>query len=651
MLEIYTLISQHISSPTDRPTRFKNTTLEYILLLGWCGGHRFYLRQPSAAVWSAIGALTGIPLLISVFDFFYFLAMPAEKFDERYNTGKWRNCPACKAKLTITNTPMFGWGKLSDGERLCHSCERRLYHYYSVLGRSVPKLNSTQARRKLPCKPRPISAPQDFHYGYKYHHKLLELSKELTNFLYVLAADKKTKSFVGPEVSTPLVDLLLVAIGQDLIALTQHYLGEKFAPDKIETIGFHLLQDALFGDSGCHYLPRQYRNLVVLMQKQPFWERAREVHKAVSESKIVHVAHQNPDTDIQAFINDFPVLSMLQLSENRLCQEYTKLLLQYSEYLADELKHWQGEKSALLHQSLQLRLTSQNFHHPNVSPPTSLPVEKPDTDSTETSVPQGAIEELTQLIGLDSVKQQVQSLANYLQIQQERSKQGLKAPRPSYHLVFTGNPGTGKTTVARIVAKIYHELGLLSKGQLVETDRSGMIAGFVGQTAAKVNRVIDTAIGGVLFIDEAYALITDTQQDYGHEAVATLLKRMEDQRDDLVVILAGYPTEMRTFINSNPGLESRFNRYINFPDYEAEDLLAIFQKLCADHQYKLSGNALQQLTKLLKQAYASKQKGFGNGRFVRNLFEQVIQKQADRLSAIGDYSVGQLMLLEAVDFD
>ena len=193
-------------------------------------------------------------------------------------------------------------------------------------------------------------------------------------------------------------------------------------------------------------------------------------------------------------------------------------------------------------------------------------------------------EELSKLIGLGSVKKEIESLSNYVKIQTLRHRQGMTTTPVSLHCVFTGNPGTGKTTVARIVAAIYKELGVLKSGHLVETDRSGLVAEYVGQTAVKTNKIIDEALDGVLFIDEAYSLLGG-ENDFGAEAIATLLKRMEDDRDRLVVILAGYSKEIKDFIESNPGLQSRFNRYIQFDDYTSDDLIEIFKLSLRKSQY------------------------------------------------------------------
>lgn len=181
---------------------------------------------------------------------------------------------------------------------------------------------------------------------------------------------------------------------------------------------------------------------------------------------------------------------------------------------------------------------------------------------------------------MENVKEEVRALANYVKVQKQRADAGLKTPKLSYHLVFTGSPGTGKTTVARIVATIYHNIGILKKGHTIETDRSGLVAEYVGKTAIKTNKIIDAALNGVLFIDEAYSLVPEQKgSDYGQEAISTLLKRMEDDRDSLVVIIAGYNNEMKRFIDSNPGLQSRFNRYIHFNDYSADELYQMFTKL------------------------------------------------------------------------
>lgn len=242
------------------------------------------------------------------------------------------------------------------------------------------------------------------------------------------------------------------------------------------------------------------------------------------------------------------------------------------------------------------------------------------------------MEELNNMIGLESVKEEVQSLINYVKLMKEREQNGLKSPDVTYHCVFSGNPGTGKTTVARLLARIYKNLGVVSKGQLIETDRSGLIGQYTGHTAPKTNAIIDQALGGVLFIDEAYALNEGENDAYGQEAVATLLKRMEDDRDDLVVIVAGYTEEMKKFIETNPGLKSRFTRYIDFPDYTPDELYRIFEQRTKPYSIILSADAEKRLRDALTDVVKHKDKTFGNGRYVRNLFETAVTNMANRLS-------------------
>lgn len=260
-----------------------------------------------------------------------------------------------------------------------------------------------------------------------------------------------------------------------------------------------------------------------------------------------------------------------------------------------------------------------------------------------------AMGRLNELIGLETVKTSIKSLSNFIYMMQKRQASGMKAPAISYHCVFTGNPGTGKTTVARILAGIYKDLGVLKKGHLVETDRSGLVAEYVGQTAVKTNKIIDKALDGVLFIDEAYALAQGGSEDYGKEAIATLLKRMEDNRDRLVVILAGYTDEIEQFINSNPGLRSRFNRYISFPDYSAKELFDIFQLQTQKNEYVLSKEAGDCLKKHFELAVCQKTKDFGNARYVRNLFEKTIEMQANRLASVPQLSKEMMAELTFMD--
>lgn len=252
---------------------------------------------------------------------------------------------------------------------------------------------------------------------------------------------------------------------------------------------------------------------------------------------------------------------------------------------------------------------------------------KPETDP---------MEDLNELIGLTGIKHDVRELYDFTKIQKLRKDAGMKTVPVSMHLVFTGNPGTGKTTVARILARLYKQIGVLSTGQLVECDRSGLVAGYVGQTAVKTQKKIEEAMGGVLFIDEAYSLArsADHGTDFGQEAIDTILKAMEDHRDEFVVIVAGYTKPMETFIHSNPGLQSRFNKFIEFPDYTVDELLAIFDLNCRKYEYVPDPEAREQVKTLLMLRKAQMPENFANAREVRNLFETIITNQARRIAVL-----------------
>ncbi|WP_405291144.1 AAA family ATPase [Methanobrevibacter sp.] len=261
------------------------------------------------------------------------------------------------------------------------------------------------------------------------------------------------------------------------------------------------------------------------------------------------------------------------------------------------------------------------------------------------------ITELNKLIGLESVKNDVNSLINLIQVRQVREQRGMKQPPMSLHLVFSGNPGTGKTTVARLLSKIYHKMGLLSKGHLIETDRSGLVGGYVGQTAIKTQDVIQSAMGGILFIDEAYTLSSSKgEQDYGQESIDTILKAMEDNRDDLIVIVAGYPDLMQEFLQSNPGLQSRFNKFIFFEDYKPEELYNIFKLMCDENNLILDDKADEFVKTHFIDVYNNRGDNFANGREVRNLFENVLTNQANRLASNFNVSDEELSTLKYEDF-
>jgi AAA+ superfamily predicted ATPase len=260
-----------------------------------------------------------------------------------------------------------------------------------------------------------------------------------------------------------------------------------------------------------------------------------------------------------------------------------------------------------------------------------------------------SIGQIYKLVGLDPVKKEIQNLINLIRVNQLRLERGIGSVSPFSHLVFTGNPGTGKTTVARLLGDIYAGLGLLDSGHLVETDRSGLVAGYVGQTAIKVADVFKSALGGVLFIDEAYSLFDNGTSGYGQEAIDTLMKLIEDNRGKILVIVAGYPDKMDEFLNSNPGMKSRFNKTILFPDYSINELLEVLRKLATNSGFTFSEDAFQKSLSLLSEN--ADENGFlpGNARFVRNLFHEIISNQANRIVNESNLNDDALQRIEASD--
>lgn len=276
-------------------------------------------------------------------------------------------------------------------------------------------------------------------------------------------------------------------------------------------------------------------------------------------------------------------------------------------------------------------------------------------DSGKNDEPQPSFEELMEqlnsLVGLEDVKKDIKNLVNLMKVRKLRQENELPVPPMSLHMVFLGNPGTGKTTVARLISSLYASIGVLSKGQLIEVDRSGLVAGYVGQTALKTQDVIKSAIGGVLFIDEAYSLSSGGENDFGREAIETILKAMEDNRDDLVVIVAGYTGPMEKFLSSNPGLQSRFNKYFNFPDYKGGELMEIFRMRCQKNSYELTEEAEKAAADMFNELYENRDENFGNGRDVRNIFEDMIVRQSNRVALMDKPSKEDLIAVLPEDLE
>lgn len=264
---------------------------------------------------------------------------------------------------------------------------------------------------------------------------------------------------------------------------------------------------------------------------------------------------------------------------------------------------------------------------------------------------EGLLDELNSLIGLQEVKENVNTLINFLKLQKVREENGLNITSITLHLVFTGSPGTGKTTVARLIAKIYKSMGLLKSGHFVETDRSDLVGQYIGETSQKVVAKVNEALGGVLFIDEAYTLYKESKNDFGQEAIDTLLKLMEDNRDNLVVIVAGYENEMKNFLESNPGLKSRFKEFIHFSDYSAAELKEILDLMITKNKLMLTDEGHILITRYFETIVNNKENNFSNGRFVRNTFEELLRIQADRLAKDKNVDFNDINIIQTITED
>lgn len=455
-----------------------------------------------------------------------------------------------------------------------------------------------------------------------YFELLQTFSKELIAVSNALESDEELIQFLEKVSTDPKTDqriIIRACILFDLAQISRTLVG-------------HDTKQA--GESGLGYTAGRMQGTSEFLNELSY-EKFRNMHDAgqwktvansiLDVSNPITLTITEGDADPESRNSAFSLPAVLYYSGNPLFEKYAVALCRFSTVIA------KADGMISPQEEMLLKQIYGNAHNP--IPEIAYGNLKITPDSKDQSL-NDVLAELDLLVGLNTVKQEVRTLINFAKVQTEREKLGLKSPGISYHLVLTGSPGTGKTTVARIVSKIYNKLGILEKGQLVETDRSGLIAEYTGQTSVKVNKTVDSALDGVLFIDEAYSLVDDNKHSYGSEAIAALLKRMEDDRERLVVMVAGYTDEMKDFIEANSGFKSRFNKYIEFPDYTPDEMSEIFERLCNGLDYQLDDEARTQVSSLFITAYEQRDLSFGNGRHVRNIFEKTMELQANRVAGI-----------------
>lgn len=552
----------------------KTTTILLALFLGTFGAHRFYLGQYWKGIFYILFFWTYIPTIISLIDVVVFAVMSQGKFDDKYNS------------LT-----------LRSAVQNCSGC-------------GMP------------------SGSKANNFSYQYYSLLKDFSKSLLQIVYKLQSNEAILERINAgQLQTASSEFIASCVIYDIIQVSNVLAKGKLSAKSLEATGMVLATNQLLPENCEDMLDKDFDTLALAHQQGLYQDIARQLLDAGAiENPLQITIQEQQDEKIISSTERQKNLSFptfLKILNNPLFEEYATILYRYATIISKADNVVSKTEETLLKDIYQMT------HNPIPEKKNeALQISKGNKNESLDEV----LNELNSLIGLDKVKDEINTLINFIKVQKAREQAGLKSSSLSYHIVFTGNPGTGKTTVARIVAKIYKHLGILTEGQLVETDRSGLVAEYTGQTAVKVNKTVNSALNGILFIDEAYSLIGENKDDFGKEAVATLIKRMEDDRDKLVLVLAGYTKEMSDFIDTNPGFKSRFNRYISFPDYTPDELFEIFESSCKKLDYRLTQDAKAKLKSVFENAYSTRDKSFGNGRFVRNVFEKALEQQANRIA-------------------
>jgi SpoVK/Ycf46/Vps4 family AAA+-type ATPase/TM2 domain-containing membrane protein YozV len=600
----------------------KNTTVLLALFLGAFGAQRFYIRKYEQGITSILICWTFIPFLASIYDVFFFMKMDQETFDETYN----RSCPHCGVLLYKEIESTFSVEK--RGKFLCKDCLNKMLEVYNQ-GEENERKKKEEEQIAKKNKKAAASGHEAGSMSEQYYQLLNDFSGATNKMAKKIEADKSFNNYLEgqlKELGLSISAFVTTLLVYDLYHVLQIVRQGDFSPSSLEGVGLALAASGIVSGDG-DPSNGDYKTVALSYNDG--------LYTNVAESMAIMADITNPlDVTVQEqedgkivssekVTGNLCLPAFLKATENALFEEYATFLYRFATIIS------KADNTVTEKEEKILGTIYQMIYNP-------IPEKKNEALHISQNDNSGSLEEvldeLNALIGLDDVKAEIGTLVNFIKVQKAREASGLKVSSISYHIVFTGNPGTGKTTVARIVAKIYKHLGILTAGHLVETDRSGLIAEYSGQTAVKVNKTVDSALNGVLFIDEAYALVGENKDDFGKEAVATLIKRMEDNRDKLVLILAGYTKEMTVFIDTNPGFESRFNRYVNFPDYTARELFLIFESQCKKLEYTLTAEAATKLRALFENAYLVRDNSFGNGRFARNIFEKAVEAQANRIS-------------------